>query len=367
MNLLKLQLLNFKNYETATLEFPSRINVLVGPNGSGKTNLLDAIYFLAFTKGAFQNTDAFHIRSGYDQFVIKGVFNINERPNEITCAVQTGQRKIVMENGSEYQKFSDHIGKYPVVLIDPANIDIINGGGESRRKFFDGMISQLDHEYLDSLIRYNHFLKQRNGLLKIFNESGKVDIDALEAYDHSLMESGVPLYNKRKDFIEEFLPVFQHYFDFLVSKKEVTNVIYSSELHQQSFGDGLKKNRKRDLATTRTSFGPHRDDYEFLLGNFDLKRYGSQGQQKSFVIALKLAQWRILKNKKACKPILLMDDIFDKLDDFRIGRLLELVQNEFGQMFISDARPERTKSLLETIDANISIFNISAGQIETGI
>lgn len=364
MNLQKLQLYNFKNYETAILEFPSRINVLVGPNGSGKTNLLDAIYFLALTKGAFQNADAFHIRSGADQFVIKGAFHVAGKSHEITCGLQSGARKVVMEDGQEYQKFSDHIGKYPVVLMDPADIDIINGGGESRRKFFDGIISQLDKAYLENLIQYNHSLKQRNGLLRIFHESGTTDWVALESYDHSLMKFGNPIYSRRKIFIEEFSPVFQHYFDFLVNKKEATKINYTSDLHQQSFNVGLEKNRKRDLASLRTGFGPHKDDFEFLLGDFDLKRYGSQGQQKSFVIALKLAQWRILKNMKSFKPILLMDDIFDKLDDFRIERLLELIKNEFGQLFITDARPERSESLLSHIGVSAAVFNVSGGQIE---
>lgn len=364
MNLLKLQLVNFKNYAETTVEFSSRINVLVGENGSGKTNLLDAIYFLAFTKGAFQNTDSFHIRAGNDYLVLKGQFQIGEKLNEIMCALQTGARKAVRENGVEYQKLNEHIGKYPVVLMDPSNIEIINGGSEIRRKFIDGIICQLDRPYLDNLMQYSQLIKQRNALLRIFNETGKTDWDALESYDHGIIEVGNPVYQKRKSFVRDFVPIFQHYFNFLVGDKEATAIQYNSDLHQQPFAEGLTKTRKRDLLLSRTSFGIHRDDYEFLLGAFDLKRYGSQGQQKSFVIALKLAQWRILKDQKAFKPILLMDDIFDKLDDFRIERLLELIKNEFGQLFITDARPERTQSLLNSIDVSAQVFKISNGTID---
>lgn len=358
-----LQLLNFKNYEEVNLNFPSRINVLVGKNGSGKTNLLDAIFYLSFTRSAFSPSDQYCILHEQASFMIKGGFRIGSSRNEVAAGVQTGSKKIFREGSYDYPKLSEHIGKYPVILIAPDDVDLVKDGSDARRKFFDSIISQLDSRYLEDLIQYNHVLKQRNSLLKMYFERGAVDWLAVESFDDALVRFGQAIHQKRKAFVQEFIPVFRKFYRFIVNENEQTDLAYVSELNDRDFVAGLHQSRQKDLALQRTSFGIHRDDYHFTLGNGDIKRLGSQGQQKSFVIALKLAQFEILKTHKGFKPILLLDDIFDKLDDFRIARLLELMGTDLGQLFITDARPDRTKGLLDQIQAEAVIFTIENGKI----
>ena len=361
MQLQTLQLINFKNYAEARVNFSSKINVLVGKNGSGKTNLLDAIHYLALTKSAVSAPDNFCIRQGEQHFFLKGVFKRGNNLYEITSSLQTGSKKIFREGVNEYQKLSDHIGKYPVVLIAPDDTELVKEGSEARRKFFDSIISQLDRSYLESLIQYNHTLKQRNSLLKMFADTNTFDALALETYDDMLIRLGTPVHEKRKQFVGEYGPVFKRFYNFIVADEEAA-VLYNSEMNQIGFAEGLSKHRSRDLFLQRTGFGIHRDDYHFTLGAGDLKRLGSQGQQKSFIIALKLAQFELIKEHKGYKPLLLLDDIFDKLDDFRIEKLLELIKNdELGQLFITDARPDRTASLLRQINVSSSVFTVSGG------
>jgi DNA replication and repair protein RecF len=364
MHLHTLQLINFKNYETEKLELSEKINVLVGKNGCGKTNLLDAIHFLSLTKSAFSSADQYAIRHGEKFFSLKGEFRVGGKSHDILCAVQTGSKKIFTEDGQDYNKLSDHIGKYPIVMVAPDDTELVKEGSEERRKFFDSIISQLDKQYLEALIRYNYALKQRNSLLKMFAETRKVDSLALETYDIVLSESGKVIFEKRKAFIDQFLPYFRRFYNFIVDSEQV-NLQYSSELKNMPFHDGLARNRDRDLFLQRTNFGIHRDDYLFNLNDGDLKRLGSQGQQKSFIIALKLAHFEVIKQHKNLKPILLLDDIFDKLDDFRIEKLLELIKNEeFGQLFITDARPDRTYTLLKKINAQANVLKVENGKIE---
>lgn len=363
MYLEKLQLTNFKNYEDVTLEFSPKINVLVGKNGSGKTNLLDAIYVLSMTKSAF-SSDAFCIRNNSDFFFIKGSFNTGTDRREVSCSNQSGSRKIFKEGVNEYDKLSEHIGKYPVVLIAPDDTELVREGSEERRKFFDAILSQLDVKYLGQLILYANALRQRNSMLKMFAERNTVDSTALESYDRVLIDSGTHIYKKRTTFIGDFLPVFRQYYNFLVEQEPV-GITYKSELSNVDYRDGLNSSRQRDQYLQRTSFGIHRDDYHFQLGDGDLKRLGSQGQQKSFIIALKMAQFDIIAANKRTKPILLLDDIFDKLDDFRIAKLLELIHRDaWGQLFISDARPDRTAALLKSINTKATIFRVSNGTVQ---
>jgi DNA replication and repair protein RecF len=364
MHLETLQLLNFKNYLDVNLHFSPRINVLIGKNGSGKTNLLDAIYYLGFTKSAFSSSDNQCITLGQTFFWIKGDIKTGGRSNQITCSVQAGAKKNFKDESVEYQKLSEHIGKYPIVLLAPDDVDLVKEGSEGRRKFFDGIISQLDKTYLDRLIQYNHALKLRNALLKMYaDRRSPIDWTAVESYDRILTEYGNFIYQKRLSFLVEFLPVFQKYYQYLVENLESTEIRYSTELKDKDFLEGLLESRSRDAMLQRTNFGIHRDDYEFILADEGLKRFGSQGQQKSFVIAMKLAQFEIIASNKGFKPILLLDDIFDKLDDFRIARLLELIKLEFGQLFITDARPERTKGLLDQINVQSTIFKIHQGNV----
>jgi DNA replication and repair protein RecF len=364
MHLETLYLLSFKNYLEANLRFSPIINVFVGRNGSGKTNLLDAIFYLGFTKSAFSSSDQQCITQGQQFFLIKGTFRKDSAAAEITSSVQLGLKKIFREEGVEYQKLSEHIGKYPMVLIAPDDVILVREGSEERRKFFDGIISQLEKVYLEALLQYSQALKLRNALLKMYAERGTaVDWLAIESYDRILAESGTLIFKKRVEFINEFVPVFKKYYRFLVEHTEQAEVRYTSELQARSFHDGLIDSRAKDAATARSNFGVHRDDYEFLLADEPMKKFGSQGQQKSLVIAMKLAQFEILERHKGFKPLLLLDDIFDKLDDFRIGRLLELIKSEFGQLFITDARPERTKGLLDQIGVPSTIFAIEQGRV----
>jgi DNA replication and repair protein RecF len=337
---------------------------LIGPNGSGKTNLLDAIHYLSFTRSAFNPSDYQNIRHGENHFFIKGMLNVH-KTHEITCGVQLGTKKNFKDENVEYQKLSEHIGKYPVVLLAPDDVDLVKEGNESRRKFFDSIISQIDKVYLDNLIQYNNCLKQRNSLLKMFQEAGSVDLIALESYDQILIPLGKAIYNKRKMFVQEFIPIFRRFFNFLVEDKEITNLNYSSGLDKVEFQEGLFASRAKDVILQRTNFGIHRDEYDFTLGDGDLRKLGSQGQQKSFVIALKLAQNEVIKAHKGFNPILLLDDIFDKLDDQRIAKLLELIKNDLGQLFITDARPDRTKGLLKQINVLASIFVVNHGKVHS--
>jgi DNA replication and repair protein RecF len=361
----KLRLVNFKNYQEASLEFPAKVNCFLGLNGSGKTNLLDAIHYLSFTKSFLNANDTHNIRHESDSFLLRGDFDFDGTKHELSCQIQSGHKKIFREDGQDYEKMSDHIGKYPMVLISPSDIDLIKEGSEARRKFFDSMIAQIDQTYLQVLMEYHHCLKQRNGLLKLFQERQYSDLDLVDSYDQRLVRTGLEIYQKRKEFITEFLPVLNVSYNILVDKKEEATLTYQSDLFETDFLAGLKNSFGKDLALQRTSFGIHRDDYEFGFAHGELKRLGSQGQQKSFLVALKLANVEVIKKHKGFNPILLLDDIFDKLDDVRIGRLLKIVSGKnYGQLFITDAGPERTEALLKEIGVKSDIFEVKAGSIK---
>lgn len=364
MHLQNLSLLNFKNYEELNLEFSKGINVFLGKNGSGKTNLLDAVYFLALTKSAFSSSDQVCIRQGQSFCMLKGTFAWPGSTLEVSASLQSGGKKVFRENQQDYERISDHIGKIPLVLISPDDTDLVKAGGELRRRFFDGIICQLDKPYLEALLRYNAALKNRNQLLKMFAESGRSDLLALESYDRIMVETGFHIYRRRSEFILEFQPIFQALYELLTSKAEQTKLAYVSQVHETEMGEGLRKSRQKDLILQRTSFGIHRDDYEFMLDGGEMKRFGSQGQQKSFVIALKLAQFQILKSRKDKAPVLLLDDIFDKLDDVRIEQLLLLMEEGFGQLFLTDARPHRTEELLASIVRPVQVFEVENGQVK---
>jgi DNA replication and repair protein RecF len=360
----ELRLFNFKNYAEATLRFDQSVNCFLGSNGSGKTNLLDAMHYLSFTKSAINPSDIQNIKLGESQFMIKGNFLLNKKSNEIICSFQQGQKKTIRENGQDCLKFSEHVGKYPVVLIAPQDIELIWDGSEVRRKFFDSLLSQIDHAYLDNLIVYSTFLKQRNSALKMFAERGQTDRDLLAGYDQKIIPTAKAIFIKRKEFINEYLPAFRkHYQNLADSKEEAMDIQYRSDLVGMDFGEMLQKNLPRDLALQRTSAGIHRDDFLFLLNGNEVKRYGSQGQQKSFLIALKLAEFQVIAEKKGFKPLLLLDDIFDKLDDKRISKILKLVTDGmFGQLFITDARPARCKEVLKEINLKAGIVTIENGK-----
>ncbi len=366
MRLEKLNLINFRNYEEAELHFHERVNVFLGRNGSGKTNLLDAIYYLSFTKSAFSTSEQQIIRTGQNYFVVKGNFHLAGQPTrEVVASAQSGAKKIFREDQRDYDKLSDHIGKYPVVIMTPDDTDLIREGSEYRRRFFDGIISQLDRRYLEDLMAYGHVLRQRNGLLKMSFETGRFDALALEAYDRLLIKYGEYLHSARKQFLKDFLPLFLSHFKGIVAEPEDPVISYASDLNESAFAEGLARSLSKDRALQRTCFGIHRDDYSFLLKGGEIRRTGSQGQQKSFVIALKLAQYYVIRQQKGFDPILLLDDIFDKLDDERINALVQLLRESDGQIFITDARPHRTSEILANIGVPGKTFHVAHGTVNS--
>ncbi len=359
-----LRLYNFKNYAEVEFSPDPKINCFLGKNGSGKTNLLDAIHYLAFTKSAINPTDTQNIRFEETQFLIKGQFSIGERKKEVVCAFQQGQKKVVREDDQDYVKFSDHVGKYPVVFITPQDIELIWGGAEQRRRFFDTLLSQLDRFYLENLIVYNHQMKQRNTLLRRFSESGGVDTELLASYDHRICIAGNYIHQSRKSLLQEFIPKFKKHYRYIAQESEGVDIQYRSDLEQADFATQLKNHIQRDILLQRTTCGIHRDDFLFLLNGNELKKIGSQGQQKSFLISLKLSEFQIMAEKKGLKPILLLDDIFDKLDDDRIHHLMKLVaEGMFGQLFITDAREDRSRSILKDAGIDAKIFVVENGNL----
>ena len=367
MHLERLELLNFKNYEEAALQFSPEINCLVGPNGSGKTNLLDALYFLSLTKSAFLTSDQQAVQHGAKLLAIRAWVKLEDNTDKLICSVQAGQRKLFKNNGQDYERLSDHIGKYPVVLIAPNDTDIIREGSEVRRKFFDGVLAQLNHNYLSTLLKYNHVLKQRNSLLKQFAEPGRrADLELLEPFTQQLLQLGNILVDARLKLLQDFMPRFNHHYKNLTDDKEVVSIEYRSTLDVDNPAETMQQAVAKDLVLQRSTVGVHRDEYNFKLAGHSLKRYGSQGQQKSFLIALKLAQFDLLRDANGFKPILLLDDIFDKLDDFRMTRLMALVSGHaFGQIFVTDARPERSVAIFKPLaDTEVRYFAVEEGKVE---
>lgn len=367
MHLEKLTLYNFKNYEEATLELSSGVNCFFGLNGSGKTNLLDAVYYLSLTKSASPASDTQNIRQEENQFFVKGVFVDKKNQTEVLCSFIRGSKKAMSEDGNEYKKMAEHIGKYPLVLIAPNDIELIWDGSEQRRKFFDGLLSQMDHQYLENLITYTQVLRQRNGLLRLFSERGMIDQDLLDSYDEKLVPAATYIHETRKSFLTEYHPLFEKWYKQLAGKeaKEKVSITYRSDVEETAFADLLKKNLQRDIVLQRTSSGIHRDDFLFLLNAGELKKFGSQGQQKSFLIGLKLAEFQILAQASKKKPLLLLDDIFDKLDDVRIVKLMSLISDgNFGQILITDARSGRSREILKEAGVKAKIFEVESGTVK---
>ena len=365
MILENLQLLYFKNYEEATTHFSPHINCFIGDNGSGKTNILDAIYYLSMGKSAFTASDLQNIKQGEAYFMVKGCFEAFSSRDTIQCTFRPGQRKIITRNKLAYEKISEHIGRYPVVLISPYDTDLIREGSEERRRYFDSLISQLDQTYLNELIAYNYILKQRNSLLKQFADRNYFDKEYLQILDEQLAPAGAYLASVRQTFLTNFLPVFQQHYQHLSDSSETITLDYKSELPGADFKYLLRQAQRKDLLLQRTTVGPHKDDFVFLMDGWPVKNYGSQGQQKSYVIALKLAQFEVVAQQKGQKPLLLLDDIFDRLDGKRITKLLQLVAaRTFGQLFITDSHLERTQKLVGGISEQINNFQVTQGNVQ---
>lgn len=359
MILKSLSLLNYKNFESQSFEFDSKINCFVGPNGIGKTNILDAIYHLSFGKSYFNPVSSQNIKHKEDFFVIDGLYNKTDREEKIIVSLKRGQKKILKRNGKIYERFSDHIGFLPLVIISPADRDLIIEGSETRRKFVDSVISQSDKDYLKHLIAYNKTLAQRNALLKYFAVNHTFNKDTLEIYDEQLAKYGKKIFKKRKAFLSEFVSIFKERYSAISNDKEEVNLVYKSDLFEDKLNLLLEENLKRDKALQYTSVGIHKDDLVFQINDYPVKKFGSQGQQKSFLIALKLAQFDFIKKQSGVCPILLLDDIFDKLDEQRVTQIIKLVDAEdFGQLFISDTHPERTEKAVKRVHQTYQLFKL---------
>lgn len=359
MYLQKLTLFNFKNFESQSFEFQDKINCFVGDNGVGKTNVLDAIYYLSFGKSYFNPVASQNIRHQQDFFMVEGNYHINDREETIVCSLKRGQKKVIKRNDKDYERFSDHIGFLPLVIISPADRDLIVEGSEIRRKFIDSVISQSDKTYLKALINYNKVLAQRNALLKYFAANRTFDALNLKVYDEQLEQFGTLIHQRRKEFLEIFTPIFEARYKVIANAKEKVSLKYKTQLDEGPLSTLLTQNLERDRVIQYTGVGIHKDDLQFEIDGYPVKKFGSQGQQKSYLIALKLAQFDFIKNQAKLKPILLLDDIFDKLDDLRVAQIIDLVnQDEFGQLFISDTHPERTEEVVKKTNQSYQIFKL---------
>jgi DNA replication and repair protein RecF len=369
MYLSKLSLTNFKNYQQAELEFSPKINCFVGNNGVGKTNILDAIHYLSLTKSFFNNIDSSNIRHSEDFFIIQGTFNKNGDEDNIFCSFQRQKQKVLKRNSKDYQKLSDHVGRYPVVMISPADSALIVEGSEERRRFLNKIISQYDPEYLDSVLKYNKALQQRNKLLKDFRDSGSFEEDMLSVWDSQLIRYGNYIYGEREKLVRELIPVFREYYTFISDDREAVKLGYRSHLDDGEFGKTLKNALVKDRILEYTTVGIHKDDLGFEMSDFPVKSIGSQGQQKSYLVALKLAKFDYIKRKAGFPPILLLDDVFDKFDADRVEQIIRLVGNHrFGQIFITDTHQDRLQHILSSLDAEHKLFRIGVDGkiIETG-
>ncbi|QQT24227.1 MULTISPECIES: DNA replication/repair protein RecF [Sphingobacterium] len=366
MWLKQLSVLNFKNYTESALEFLPEVNAFAGENGAGKTNLLDAIHYLSLCKSYFNPIDSQHIKQGMDWFMVQGSFENDTRTDVISCSLKKNQKKQFKKNKKDYPRLADHIGQFPLVMISPNDSMIITDGSEERRKFMDNVISQTDHHYLDKLITYNKVMLQRNVMLKQARETGQLDLGLLEVLNLQLVEVGAQIFEKRQQFMKDFLPEFEKHYHFLTESAEQVSLVYESPLMTVDFHELLDRNLERDRALERTSQGIHKDDLLFTIHEgMPLKKFGSQGQQKSFLIALKLAQYSFLQARKGFKPLLLLDDIFDKLDERRTRKLMQMVsEDDFGQIFLTDTDSERVQRIFEEIAQPIRIFDIKGGAIQ---
>ncbi len=362
MHLKKIHLQHYKNLDELDLDFVDGINCLVGKNGAGKTNVLDAIYFLSFTKSYTQPLDANVVLEGEETMTLNGIYERKEKEERVDIGVHKGQKKKVQRNLKPYKRLVEHIGEFPLTMISPTDRDLVVEGSETRRKFIDGVIGQTDRAYLKSLLSYNKALAQRNALLKYFAANRNFDSDSLAPYNLQLETFGTDIFQKRMEFLKQFQPLVLDYYKRIAEDSEEVNLVYQSNLIESEWKLLFETSLEKDRVLTYTSKGVHKDDIKFELRGQALKKMGSQGQQKSFLIALKLAQYQIIKDATGVKPILLLDDIFDKLDPYRVSALIDLVNKDFfGQIFISDTHEDRMESILSRLQGEHRIFKIDKG------
>ena len=363
MILKRISILNYKNLEQVELSFSPKLNCFFGQNGMGKTNLLDAVYFLSFCKSAGNPIDSQNICHDADFFVIQGFYEAADgTPEEIYCGMKRRQKKQFKRNKKEYTRLSDHIGFLPLVMVSPADSELIAGGSDERRRFMDVVISQYDKEYLDALIRYNKALVQRNTLLK---SEQPVEEELFLVWEEMMAQAGEVVFRKREAFIREFIPIFQSFYSFISQDREKVGLSYDSHARDASLLEVLKESRARDQIMGYSLRGVHKDELNMLLGDFPIKREGSQGQNKTYLVALKLAQFDFLKRTGTTVPLLLLDDIFDKLDASRVEQIIKLVSgDQFGQIFITDTNRKYLDAILQSINHGYALFRVEQGEVQ---
>ena len=361
-----LELLHFKNIESANLKLSPDINCFVGDNAQGKTNILDALYYCAYAKSYFNSVDSQNIQFEKEFFMVQAQINDGQKQKKLNCSVKKGRKKSLKLEGKAYEKLGEHIGLLPLVLISPSDVDLIHAGSAERRKFMDGIIAQYDKKYLQHLMQYGKIVQQRNAYLKQSKRVG-IDADTILVYDEQLAQYQPYITEKRIAFIHDFAPVFNAYYTKISSGTDMPSLHLESKLSEaSSLVELLQENRGKDAALQHTSVGVHRDDISFLLGQMPVKKFGSQGQQKTFLIALRLAQFVFLKDKMNKKPLLCLDDVFDKLDHNRVAKLLELITDDtFGQIFITHTEKDVLHKMLSELEAskNCAYFTVENGEV----
>lgn len=366
MYIQELSIVNFKNIEHAEFKFTEGLNCFIGNNGAGKTNLMDAIYYLSFCKSFLNSVDAQNIRFDQDFFMIQGKYTRLESDEVVYCGLKRNQKKVVKRNQKEYKKLSEHIGLIPLIVVTPSDTNLITGGSEERRRFVDAVISQYDAVYLESLIRYNRALQQRNNLLKQFALHNNFQQETIEVWDDQLVKYGKQIFTVRKEFIQKLQPIFQKYYELISGGKEVVGLKLESDLNEGDFDLLLKDSQGKDRMFQYTTRGIHKDDFEFELAGYPIRKFGSQGQKKTYLVSLKLAQFDFMKEISGMTPILLLDDIFDKLDKNRVEQIVKLVADDhFGQIFITDTNREHLDQMIESLDTESRIFTIVDGNVES--
>ena len=359
MILKSITLTNYKSFSAKTVDFDPKINCFIGPNGIGKSNVLDAIYHLSFGKSYFNPISSQNIKHGEDFFAIKGSYKNESKEEVVIINFKKNDKKVIKRNNKKYEKFSDHIGFIPLVIISPSDRNLIAEGSDIRRKFIDSVISQSDKKYLENLINYNKILTQRNSLLKLIFKNKNFDKQTIQVYDSQLESIGEKIHMKRKMFLNHFIPVFKDKYKSISNNNEDVDIRYKTDLEFDKLSVLLQENIEKDMFLQYTSKGVHKDDLVFNINDYSVKKFGSQGQQKSLLIALKLAQFDFLKSQNKNNPILLLDDIFDKLDKNRVKQIINLVSaDDFGQIFISDTDEERTLESIKEINNSNKIFKL---------
>ena len=364
MILKQISILNYKNLEQVDLAFSPKMNCFIGQNGMGKTNLLDAVYYLSFCKSATNPIDSQNMMHNQDFFVIQGFYQTELGDvEEIYCGMKRRQKKMFKRNKKEYSRLSDHIGFIPLVMVSPSDSELISGGSEERRRFMDVVISQYDKEYLEALIRYNKALQQRNTLLKAEQDP---DEELLSVWEEMMAATGEVVYRKRCEFINEFIPTFQTFYSHISQDQEQVNLTYQSHASQGNLLQLIQEHRVKDRIMGYSLKGVHKDDLVMQIGEYPIKREGSQGQNKTYLIALKLAQFDFLRRTGSnTTPLLLLDDIFDKLDASRVEQIVKLVAGDkFGQIFITDTNREHLDKIMQKVEGDYKVFSVENGTVQ---